>query len=170
METAVQARPENRRLVAKHVNDIVLAAPDIDIDLFKSQLKRIGPMPRPFTVIVSRDDKALRISRTIAGGKERVGAFSNDQELAELGAVVIDVTELESLDSTNHSKFAQLAQLQPDLRKALGSSALGSSADHNRGANLGDDLGSFVGTTAQAAVTLPIKVITAPFTYASGGY
>ena len=170
METAVQARPENRRLVAKHVNDIILAAPDIDIDLFKTQLKRIGPMPRPFTVIVSRDDKALRISRTIAGGKERVGAFSNDQELAELGAVVIDVTELESLDSTNHSKFAQLAQLQPDLRKALGSSALGSGADHNRGANLGDDLGSFVGTTAQAAVTLPIKVITAPFTYASGGY
>ncbi|WP_417709603.1 alpha/beta hydrolase [Roseibium aggregatum] len=170
METAVQARTENRRLIAQHVDDIVMAAPDIDIDLFKAQLKRLGPQPRPFTVIVSQDDKALRISRAIAGGKQRVGAYSDDQELAELGAVVVDVTELQSLDSTNHSKFAQLAQLRPELRKALGSSALGSSADHNRGANLGDDLGSFVGTTAQTAVTLPIKVITAPFTYASGGY
>lgn len=169
MEAAVQARPENRRLLTRRIDDIVLAAPDIDIDLFKSQLKRLGKPPRPFTVIVSRDDKALRISRTIAGGKERVGAYSDDQELAALGAVVIDVTELDSLDSTNHSKFAQLAQLKPEFRETFGRSVLSSNADQNRGANLGNDLGSFVGSTTEAVVTLPIKVITAPFTYAGGG-
>lgn len=168
METALQARPENRRLLNTRIDDIVLAAPDIDIDLFKAQLKRLGKPPRPFTVIVSRDDKALRISRTIAGGKERVGAYSDDQELAQLGAIVVDVTELESLDSTNHSKFAQLAQLRPEFRQTFGQSVVASSADQNRGANLGDDLGSFVGNAAGAAVSLPIRVITAPFSYGGG--
>ncbi|WP_269582449.1 alpha/beta hydrolase [Roseibium sp. Sym1] len=168
METAVQARPENRRLLSTRIDDIVLAAPDIDIDLFKAQLKKLGKPPRPFTVIVSRDDKALRISRTIAGGKERVGAYSDDQELAELGAVVIDVTDLDSLDSTNHSKFAQLAQLRPEFRETFGRSVAASTSDQYRGANLGEDLGSFVGSATQAAVTLPIRIITAPFSYAGG--
>lgn len=168
METALQARPDNRRLLNTRIDDVVLAAPDIDIDLFKAQLKRLGKPPRPFTVIVSRDDKALRISRTIAGGKERVGAYSDDQELAQLGAIVVDVTELESLDSTNHSKFAQLAQLRPEFRQTFGQSVVASSADQNRGANLGDDLGSFVGNAAGAAVSLPIRVITAPFSYGGG--
>lgn len=170
METAVQASPENRRLIAHRSANIVLAAPDIDIDVFKAQLKKVGRPARPFTVIVSRDDRALGLSRRIAGGKERVGAYSNDEELAELGAIVIDVTELEALDGAHHSKFAQLAQIQPELRKALGQSARASNADQSRGANLGDDLGSFVGSTAQAAVTLPIKVITAPFTFGGGSF
>ncbi|MHA7773087.1 alpha/beta hydrolase [Roseibium sp. M-1] len=169
METAVQASPENRRLIATRSANIVLAAPDIDIDVFKAQLKKVGRPSRPFTVIVSRDDRALSLSRRIAGGKERVGAYSNDEELAQLGAIVVDVTDLEAQDSAHHSKFAQLAQIQPELRKALGQSARASHADQNRGQNLGDDLGSFVGSTAQAAVTLPIRVITAPFTFAGGG-
>jgi len=168
METAVQAKPESLRTINRKVKSIVLAAPDIDIDLFKAQLKRLGKPERPFTVIVSRDDRALRLSRTIAGGKERVGSYSNDQELAELGAVVVDVTDLEALDGAHHTKFAQLAQLKPQLRSTFSQSALSSSADQNRGANLGSDLGSFVGQTAEAAITLPIRVITAPFTYAAG--
>ncbi|GAB4511356.1 MAG: alpha/beta hydrolase [Roseibium sp.] len=168
MEMAVQAKPESRQAINRKVQNIVLAAPDIDIDLFKAQLKRLGKPARPFTVIVSRDDRALRLSRTIAGGKERVGAYSNDRELAELGAVVVDVTELESLDGAHHSKFAQLAQLKPELRSTFSQSALSSNADQDRGANLGSDLGGFVGQTAAAAVTLPIRVVTAPFTYAAG--
>lgn len=168
METAVQAKPENRRRIAGKIDDIVLAAPDIDIDLFKAQLRKLGKPPKPYTVIVSKDDRALRLSRTIAGGKERVGAYSDDQELAELGAIVIDVTELDSLDSSHHSKFAQLAQLRPEMRTTLSNSALSSSADQSRGANLGNDLGSFVGNAAGTAVALPIRVITAPFTYGGG--
>ena len=40
-------------------------------------------------IIVSRDDKALRFSDFIAGGKERLGAYTNDAELTALGAVVM---------------------------------------------------------------------------------
>jgi len=44
----------------------VLAAPDIDIDVFKSEMRRFGKPRKPFFIIVSRDDKALRFSDFIA--------------------------------------------------------------------------------------------------------
>ena len=144
---------------------MVLAAPDIDIDLFKAQLKKLGPRPRPYMVIVSRDDRALRLSRAIAGGKERVGAYSNDQELADLGAIVVDVTDLESLDSSHHSKFAQLAEFSPQFRETLGKSGLTSVSDMGGRAKTSEGLGDFIGNT----VTLPIRIIAAPVTLAAGG-
>ena len=59
--------------------------------VFKSQMRRFGKPRKPFFVIVSRDDKALRFSDFIAGGKERLGSYSDDTELTALGAVVIDL-------------------------------------------------------------------------------
>ena len=50
-----------------------LAAPDIDIDVFKSQMRRFGKPQKPFYVVLSQDDRALFLSRTIAGGVTRVG-------------------------------------------------------------------------------------------------
>ena len=50
-----------------------LAAPDIDIDVFKSQMRRFGKPRKPFYVVLSQDDRALFLSRTIAGGVTRVG-------------------------------------------------------------------------------------------------
>ncbi len=165
MEMAVQASPQSRRKLARKIDHVILAAPDIDVDLFKAQLKKIGPPRNPYFVIVSRDDKALKLSRKIAGGKERVGAYSKDQELTKLGAIVVDVTELESQDSANHSKFAQLARLSPELRRTLGLSGLTAASDMSGHPGTGNDLGSLVGDT----VALPIRVITAPFTATSGG-
>jgi len=161
METAIQSSPAQRKALEGKLDLVILAAPDIDIDLFKAQLKKLGTPANPYVVVVSRDDKALRVSRAIAGGKERVGAYSNDEELAELGAIVIDVTELDSLDAANHSKFAQLAQLSPQFRSTLGQSGLRARTNATRGATLGDSLGTFVGNT----VALPVNIVTAPFTY-----
>ena len=98
---------------------VVLAAPDIDIDVFKSQMRRFGKPRKPFFVIVSHDDKALRFSDFIAGGKERLGSYSNDAELTALGAVVIDLTDVKATDRSNHAKFAQLAQIAPEMRQVF---------------------------------------------------
>ncbi len=166
METARQASPDRRKAISSKIDNIILAAPDIDIDVFKSQLKRVGKPDKPYVVIVSRDDKALRLSKVIAGGKPRVGAYSEDEELAQLGAIVVDVTDLESLDGTNHSKFAQLSELTPELRKSISRSGLTTSASMDGAANVGGDLGSLVTDT----VTLPIRIIVAPVTLATGGY
>ena len=171
METARQIPEADRQRFNRKVNSVVLAAPDIDIDLFKSTLRKLeGGPAKPYVIIVSRDDQALRLSRAIAGGVERVGAYSDDEELAELGAIVFDVTELETGETSSHSKFAALAEYSPELRDALLKSGLTSETSATGPKNFGDDLGSFVGTTTQAAVTLPIKIIAAPFTLATGGF
>ena len=65
---------------------ILLAAPDIDIDVFKSQLRRFGKPQKPFYVVLSQDDRALFLSRTIAGGVTRVGDSPDTAELTALGA------------------------------------------------------------------------------------
>jgi hypothetical protein len=46
---------------------ILLAAPHLDFDVFKSQLRSFGKIEHPCYVILSRDDKALGISSFIAG-------------------------------------------------------------------------------------------------------
>jgi esterase/lipase superfamily enzyme len=98
---------------------VVLAAPDIDIDVFKSQMRSFGKPNKPFYIIVSKDDKALRASNFIAGGQTRLGAVKNTAELAQLGAVVVDMTDVKGNDSANHGKFAELAELGPELPSVL---------------------------------------------------
>ncbi|MBB6309399.1 alpha/beta hydrolase [Xanthobacter tagetidis] len=128
VEALRQIRISGKGLPVERVGQVILAAPDIDVDVFKSQLKRFGKPAKPFVVIVSRDDKALGFSDFIAGGKTRLGAYTNDTELVDLGAVVVDMTDVKALDSFNHGKFAQLAAMAPELRgrlaKQAGSGAL----------------------------------------------
>nr|WP_244318288.1 alpha/beta hydrolase [Roseibium hamelinense] len=170
LETAARVSAADRRVINQRIQQVVLAAPDIDIDLFKAQLRRLGKPPKPYIVIVSKDDRALRLSRAIAGGKERVGAYSDDQELAELGAIVVDLTEVESEDSAHHSKFAQLAEFAPEIRSLLSQGQLGDLNPNKDDAltTASQDLGSLVASTAQTAVTLPVTIITAPFTLGAG--
>ena len=55
-------------------SDIILASPDIDIDLFGSQIRPLDFERSKITVLMSQDDKALRLSQRIAGDYPRVGA------------------------------------------------------------------------------------------------
>ncbi len=66
-----------RTSTLKRLGGVVLAAPDIDVDVFLSQLDDIGDIPRPFAIIVSQRDRALGISRRLAGGRPRVGSGSD---------------------------------------------------------------------------------------------
>ena len=104
---------------ANKLGYVFLAAPDIDIDVFKSELRRFGAKHKPFYVVLSRDDKALWLSGTIAGGVTRVGDDPRVAELAQLGATVIDLTDVQATDSAHHDKFDQLAAVAPELRGVL---------------------------------------------------
>ena len=105
---------------ADKIGSIFLAAPDIDLDVFKAQMLRIGRPEKPVYVVISKDDVALGFSKFIAGGQVRVGDAINAQELADLGVTVIDLTNLEGDDAANHAKFAQLAAVGPELGTVLG--------------------------------------------------
>lgn len=105
METAVMARDLPRDHMRLHLANVMMAAPDIDLDLFRSQLELLGINNDNLYVFVSRDDRALRFSQRISGGVERVGR-ADAEELAELGVSVIDLTEVDDSSSGSHSKFA----------------------------------------------------------------
>jgi esterase/lipase superfamily enzyme len=105
MEGLVEA--EQRGVLGKRrpIDHIVLASPDIDIDLFRTQLQQLPPpiIDRMF-ILVSEDDGALRVSRYLAGGVPRVGA-ADMEELESFGVTVIDLSEIDDSSSGSHSKF-----------------------------------------------------------------
>jgi esterase/lipase superfamily enzyme len=106
MEGLVDAQLTGTLGRRNHIDAIMLASPDIDIDLFQTQ---ISILPRDVVermyLLVSQDDAALRFSRRIAGGVPRVGA-ADAAYLEQFGVTVIDLSEIEDSSSGSHSKFA----------------------------------------------------------------
>lgn len=95
---------------------IMLASPDIDIDLFRTQISILPEAIRKNVfLLISKDDGALKLSRRIAGGVPRVGA-ANTAELEGLGVTVIDLSEIGNSASGAHSKFTG----SPELVRLIG--------------------------------------------------
>lgn len=103
MEAFRELAQTGRARYLKRLSGVVLAAPDIDVDAFQSQVRDIGELPRPFIIIVSRRDRALGLSRRIAGGHPRVGSGSDIAMLQKEQIAVLDASDL---DSGDHSVFA----------------------------------------------------------------
>lgn len=166
METLRQMSPAQRQ----KLDHVILAAPDIDLDVFKDQMRRIGKLKNPLVLLLSRDDQALDVSRFIAGGKARVGGYDDDADLAKLGAVVIDLTEIKGPDSINHSKFAAFAVVAPQLMDVLEQDKLAvPNGDGGALRSTGRTLGSFVTGTMNIAVTLPVTLVKTPVEIVAGG-
>lgn len=98
------------------INHIVLASPDIDMDLFRTQLNQLPLAIRQrIYLLISRDDRALRVSSVLAGGIPRVG-MAHVEELEGLGLTVIDLSEIEDSSAGSHAKFAG----SPEVVRLLG--------------------------------------------------
>src|SRR5690606_35077345 len=106
MEALRQLAISGERAATLGLGDVVLASPDIDDDVFKSQLRRIGKPERPFIVRISHDDRAPQLSSILPGNRPRVGDYGDDKALADLGVVAVDVSSLSSGDRLNHARFA----------------------------------------------------------------
>ena len=163
METLRQLAIAGDRDLGGKLGYVVLASPDIDVDVFKKQMKRYGKPDRPFAVLLSDDDRALKISRLIAGDKARVGDYSDAEDLASLGVTVVDLTSIKSSDRLNHAKFADnpiLVQLLGDQLKVPASLASAETQGEQPIDTLGKDVGKAVGSVAEIIITTPFKVLT----------
>ena len=112
METLRQLKLQEREDVLDRLM-VVLAAPDIDDDLFRSQIATIGHMKTPITLFVSKDDKALAISSFLGGERGRVGRLDVDnpgvRTAAELyGLRIIDISAIDDPDWLGHDRYAGL--------------------------------------------------------------
>jgi len=115
--------------VLEKISPLVLASPDIDIDVFRSQLSAIEPRPEPMIVFVSTQDGALKLSERLRGGHARVGEGSNIQALQDAGIVVIDLSELDEGEGTKHGAFASSPALIEALKEVNVAQATQQSAD-----------------------------------------
>lgn len=110
LETMRQLDLQGRFADSDRIGSIIMAAPDVDIDVFDAQWQRISADREKFFILISDDDRALRLSRRLAGGVSRVGNADPD-ELASMGFNVIDLSRVEDRSSTHHSKFASAPQI-----------------------------------------------------------
>jgi len=153
--------------VPKKIENVILAAPDLDVDVFRQQLADMGPERPAFTVFVSRDDQALRVSRRISGNVDRLGAIDiNDPVYRALlereGIMVLDLSALRGGDRLNHSKFAQ----SPEAVRILGERLIAGQTVTDQNIGLGEQLGAAaigvtntVGSAASLAVSVPIAIV-----------
>lgn len=143
------------------LGDVVLASPDIDYQVFRTQMHRYGRPDRPFFVLLSGDDRALRFSALIAGKQPRLGEYSKAKDIAELGVIVADMSPFKAGDPLNHTKFAD----NPFLVKLLGEGlrenrSLGSDREMAEGLTaLVRRVGSSIGAATRVVVTTPTGVI-----------
>jgi esterase/lipase superfamily enzyme len=112
MEALRQTAIRKGGLPAK-IRNVILASPDIDPFVFGGQFREFGPNPPHVTIFVSRDDRALAISRLISGKIGRLGSIDPSKEPyrsrleANPAITVIDLSAYKSGDKLNHGKFAE---------------------------------------------------------------
>jgi esterase/lipase superfamily enzyme len=93
--------------------EIILAAPDIDADIFKDQIApKMADIGTPVTLYASSEDKALKASHKIHGNT-RAGD-SGDGQLILDGVESIDSTNVKS-DFIGHSSYADNVAVLSDL-------------------------------------------------------
>ena len=118
MEALRQGAIAGDRDLSGHLGEVMLASPDIDMDVFAAQMARLRPAK--VTVFATANDRALSISSAIAQSRPRVGAINpskpEDRERLEaLGAKVYDLTKF-SDGFIDHGAFADA----PDVLHAIG--------------------------------------------------
>lgn len=154
--------------VSRKIRSVILASPDVDVDVARTLIGGMGKKPPHFTLFISRDDRALMASRLVWGSTDRLGQINPLQEpYRDALAVyknmdVFDLTELQTNDSINHTKFAA----SPAVVKFVGSYLMSGKALDTGRMGIGDHIGTFVigatnvvGNTATAAVSAPIAII-----------
>ena len=115
MEGILQLELERKFNNKGRLKTIVLASPDIDFDVFKSQLSLMHIDKRKIYVLLSEDDSALWISRILSGGVDRLGNANADR-VAALGVNVVDLSKISDETSGSHNKFAS----SPEVVRLIG--------------------------------------------------
>jgi esterase/lipase superfamily enzyme len=117
MEALRQLYAHQGDAAADRLGAVVFAAPDIDMDVFTSSVDHIGPIARKITLLTATNDRALAVSRWMAGGMTRVGAAQKAQ-LEQLGLHVIDASQ-EGWGVVNHDLFLTNDRIRQVIRHAV---------------------------------------------------
>ena len=96
METLRQMEIGGDRRVRDKIAGVVLMSPDIDVDVFREQARRMGKLPQPFVIFTSKKDRALALSARLTGQRDRVGNLPDATGLGDLKVTLVDTTAFSS--------------------------------------------------------------------------
>lgn len=164
MESLRQMGIRDGRVNAK-IHNVILASPDIDIQVFAKQYVEMGSPKPKFTIFVSQDDRALAASSFITGNVMRLGAIDPSQEpyrsrLEEAGVTAIDLTKVKTDDGLHHGKFAE----SPEIVQLIGQRLMTGQTLTDSTITLGDGVAAVVGGTVSTAGRVAGAVVAAPLT------
>jgi esterase/lipase superfamily enzyme len=139
MEALRQSAIAGHRDLDGHLGEVMLASPDIDLDVFASQMAHLRPAK--VTVFATANDRALSLSSTLAESRQRVGAINpanpeDKAKLVSLGAQVFDLSAF-SDGFIDHGAYA----VTPDVLHAIGAQMATPRPDETRTVSVIDATG-----------------------------
>ncbi len=173
MEALRQSAIREGRVPAK-VTNVILASPDLDIDVFVRQFQMLGPERPKFTIFVSNDDRALRLSRLIAGNVGRLGSINPSREpylsmLENSGVTVIDMSKLHALARAGGTHQFEVATRRHRIGQRLeliGQRLIEGQPLTDSRVGIGDHVSAlaigatkFVGSAAGVIISTPIALV-----------
>lgn len=168
MESLRQMAIRDGGKLGPKIQNVVLASPDIDIDVFARQWSDMGERKPNFTIFVSQDDKALALSRFISGDVQRLGQINPSDEpyraqFEKAGITVVDLTKVQTGDRLNHGKFAE----SPQIVQLIGERLVNGQTLTDSDVSLGEGITAIVagtaggiGRIAATTVATPVDLLT----------
>ncbi|MGI6853292.1 alpha/beta hydrolase [Mesorhizobium sp. 1B3] len=149
--------------IAPKIQNVILASPDIDLDVFAKQWTDMGEGRPKFTIFVSQDDRALAVSSLISGDVSRLGAIDPTAEpyrtqLERAGITAIDLTKVETDDGLHHGKFAE----SPEIVQLIGQRIITGQTLTDSQISLAEGITAVVAGTAKNVGTIAAATIAAP--------
>lgn len=102
------------------IAQFVMAAPDVDRDMFVQDIPRVAKVAKGLTLYASANDKALALSKRVAGNIPRAGDVPASGPIVMTSVSTIDASAIgDELFGLNHSSFATTRNILNDLKLLL---------------------------------------------------
>lgn len=105
---ALRGRSMRRAPGSDKVKQAMLVAPDVDVDVFRATIKRMGPNRPKMLLFAAQDDNALSLSKEIWGGVSRIGEVGATEpyrtEFEGQRIAVYDLGSLKNKTGNAHSR------------------------------------------------------------------
>jgi len=119
---ALRSKATRSGRIGNKIKNVLLVAPDVSVDDFRTDIAQLGNRRPRIALFVSQDDGALKLSRTIAGGIQRLGDVNPQQEpyKTEFAREGIMVFDLSHLDGEAHSRaFEDITSVMGMIKQRL---------------------------------------------------
>ncbi|MGV6803148.1 MAG: alpha/beta hydrolase [Ruegeria sp.] len=120
MEMMRQAELQEPGWSRRNLEGVLLISPDLDVDVFRSQMAAIETPPDPFVLMVSQKDRILNVSGRLRGTDEgeRLGNIRSVDQLAQYPISIIDTTAFSGDAESSHFVAATSPALLSILNSA----------------------------------------------------